>query len=178
MLLLLARDTEVNPGPRIKYPCLVCEKPTNWGQHCLQCDECDGWFHTNCMGMPLDTYQSYTQSNVTWFCSYCGQPNNINLPSIFDISLNLLSNSFSQLEDTLPSDEELGASSPTETNKPSRRVPPVQRNHKLKAIVVNCDGLYNKIPLLETIIQEWKPDMIVGSRNIKMFSWLLRVTLT
>ena len=127
------------------------------GQHFLQCEECEGWFHTDCMGIPLDTYQSYAQSSVTWFCSDCGQPNNSNLPSIFDISPNLLSNSFSQLEDTLISDEELGepiaASSPTETNNPSRRVPPVQRSHKLKAIVVNCDGLYNKIPLLETIIQ-------------------------
>ncbi len=55
ILLLLAGDTEVNPGPRpIKYPCLVCKKPAKWGQNCLQCEECEGWFHTECMSMPLD----------------------------------------------------------------------------------------------------------------------------
>ena len=50
VLLLLAGDTELNPGPRpVKYPCLVCQKPAKWGQDCLQCDQFYGWYHIDCM---------------------------------------------------------------------------------------------------------------------------------
>ena len=24
-----------------------------WGQHCLQCNECEGWFHVECTSMPV-----------------------------------------------------------------------------------------------------------------------------
>ena len=49
-LILLAGDTELNPGPRpIKFPCLVCQKAAKWGQDCLQCDQCSGWFHIECI---------------------------------------------------------------------------------------------------------------------------------
>ena len=145
MLLLLVGDTEVKPGPRpITYPS-SCKKPAKWGQNCLQWAECEGWFHKACMvshsGLTSPMPRAVSLGSVLIVANLITAKF---LPSIFDkhVSLNLFSNSFSQLEDTLLSDEDLGgriaASSPTETNNPSQTVPPVQCCHKLslKAIVV------------------------------------------
>ena len=37
--------------------------------------------------------------------------------------------------------------------------------NKLKAIVVNCDGLFNKLPQLETLIDLNKPDIVIGTES-------------
>jgi hypothetical protein len=121
--------------------------------------------------MPMDVYETYAQSSIVWMCSECGLPNSVsNLPSIFDISPDLLSNSFSHLEDSLSDEEHIGqpvaTSSPTGTRYPNRQTPPTKHtNRKLKAIVINCDGLYSKIPLLENVIDEQKPDIIIGTES-------------
>ena len=104
--ILLSGDTEVNPGPcQVNYPCLVCQKPAKMAklrQNCLQCDECQGWYHIECMNMPTEVYQANANSSLSWICCHCGLPNVS--PSLFrtlSVSSIALSNSFSTALTTL-----------------------------------------------------------------------------
>ena len=46
-------DCHPNPGPNYRFPCKVCSLPVKSNQRGLACDNCDGWFHTKCINMPL-----------------------------------------------------------------------------------------------------------------------------
>ena len=67
-LLLLAGDISLNPGPQWKFPCSLCSNPVKRNQHGIQCDNCDGWFHTRCCAMGDDTYQTLAASSCMWIC--------------------------------------------------------------------------------------------------------------
>ena len=57
LIALLAGDIEPNPGPRpLKYPCQMCNKAAKWGQKAIECEHCNGWFHTSCLNMDDDMY--------------------------------------------------------------------------------------------------------------------------
>ena len=159
VLLILAGDTELNPGPRpLKYPCLICKKAAKWGQDCLQCDQCDGWYHVNCMVMSPEVYDACANTSLTWICCECGLPNIS--PSLFN-SFNEgipLSNSFDFLTDTANDVQSpdpgtpLASSSPNPSSKQTAAERPHKQHHnnKLKAIVVNFDGVYSEKPQLNT----------------------------
>ena len=162
VILLLAGDTEQNPGHRpVKCPCVMCKAAAKCGQNCIQCEQCSEWFHIECMNMPLQEYETYASSSSTWFCNQCGQPN-ISLPGLQPMSDSSTSNFFSVLEDTLVH-EELGdpvaASSPTKS--PDSHNTFSRRRHNLKYSVINCDDLCNKMPQLELFIDDHKPDVII-----------------
>ena len=171
ILLLLSGDTEINPGPRpVKYPCQICHKPAKWSQECLQCDSCEGWYHISCMEMPTEIYKANANSSISWIGCKCGLPN-IN-PSLFHTLSNIeLSNSFSCLEDTAFSVEEIGSpvatSSPIDINSHhNTRNKRNLRNHcKLKTLVLNCNGLNEKVPELQTLIDRHEPDIIIGTES-------------
>ena len=77
LLVLQAGDIELNPGPHIpKFPCKICWKAAKWGQKCLQCKLCQGWYHTGCLGMPDSVYDVYeNNSSLSWICNEgCGMP--------------------------------------------------------------------------------------------------------
>ncbi len=56
LLLLQARDLEVNPGPdpppqesaALEYSCLECEQEVTWEYKAMCCDGCDHWIHIHC----------------------------------------------------------------------------------------------------------------------------------
>ena len=76
IILLQAGDIESNPGPYTpKFPCMICLKAAKWGQKCLQCDLCNKWYHTNCLGMNSSLYQIYVANeSLSWICHECGMP--------------------------------------------------------------------------------------------------------
>ena len=80
-LLLLCGDIDTNPGPNWKYPCGSCKKPVKSNQHGIQCDSCDSWIHTRCLGMNNDEYQLLANSSCSWICPDC------DLPSFFSPTL-------------------------------------------------------------------------------------------
>ncbi len=169
VILLLANDTELNPGPRpVKYPCIVCSKPAKWGQTCLQCDSCDGWYHTQCMDMPIELYETYANSNISWICSQCGQPN-VSPPALNPTSGLPLSNSFSFLDvPHQPAEDQQPLASdvePTPQESSNKSANSHKSKSNLKFLVVNCDGLYNKFPDLLASIDTEKPDVIVGTES-------------
>ena len=122
VLLLLAGETEVNPGPRpIKYPCLLCNKAVIWGHICLQCDQRSGWYHVEYTDMPSDILEIHANTSVTWICCKCGLPN-ISPPIFHSLSGLSLSNPFDSLGNTTQSEdqsEEIG--SPIATSSPTAK---------------------------------------------------------
>ena len=144
VLLILAGDTELNPGPRpIKYPCLICKKAAKWGQNCLQCDQCSGWYHIDCMQMPTYLYEANANSSMSWLCCECGLPNIS--PSVFHTLSGIsTSNSFSSLSDTTSShDSSTDLGPPIATSSPNadsggnaRNAGHSRQKRKLKAIVL------------------------------------------
>ena len=81
LLLMQAGDCELNPGPThddsscSKFPCIICHEPCTWSQRAVQCDECDGWYHVQCMSMESIVYEGLGGSNVSWICCNCGIAN-------------------------------------------------------------------------------------------------------
>ena len=75
LLLLLAGDIEVNPGPSYKHPCSPCDKPVKSNQDGIQCDGCDFWFHRQCEYLSKSAYLSLSNSNEACLCSVCALPN-------------------------------------------------------------------------------------------------------
>ncbi|KAL8593065.1 hypothetical protein ACOMHN_017991 [Nucella lapillus] len=75
LIMLLSQDIEVNPGPRaVKYPCGECYKAVKQKDKGVACDNCETWYHTQCMKMSDTIYYSIT-SNTSWVCYQCGMPN-------------------------------------------------------------------------------------------------------
>lgn len=187
VLLLLAGDTELNPGPRsVKYPCLICKKPAKGDQQCLQCDTCDGWYHTECMNMPKQIYDTYANTSMTWICCQCGLPN-VSSSLFNSSSVTSTANQFSSLSDTLgdtpnnfmddtalpePDGNNIHIGSPSATSTPRRKLGAQrastqqrQRTKNLKCLLINCDGICNKLPHLEVMIESHKPDVIIGTES-------------
>ena len=57
LLILLAGDVELNPGPRKpKFPCIECGKACTWKSQAVCCDDCDGCRScgaiSGCRGVP------------------------------------------------------------------------------------------------------------------------------
>ena len=50
--------------------CLKCEK--GGGENWIQCDNCDGWFHDGCSGLPVDLLPKITKAKLLLFrCLIC-----------------------------------------------------------------------------------------------------------
>ena len=76
LLLMRLSDFELNPGPRTsKYPCQICSKACRWGQRAIACDNCDRWYHVNCLWMASQNNNYHPQTDVSWICCTCGLPN-------------------------------------------------------------------------------------------------------
>ena len=75
ILMLLAGDIEMNPGPqresKWKFPCGVCSRPVMKNQPGVQCDKCDLWVHGSCAGISSSEYLSLQHSADPWFCDDC-----------------------------------------------------------------------------------------------------------
>ena len=77
LLILRAGDVELNPGPyQPKFPCKYCNYAAKWNQKCLQCNLCNGWYHTGCLGLPSSIYDIHVENpSLSWTCSRgCGMP--------------------------------------------------------------------------------------------------------
>ena len=75
ILLILGGQVELNPGPKAKYPCQICNRAVKWGQKGIACDNCDLWYHQPCMSMNSDTYLKLANTSIAWLCKVCNTPN-------------------------------------------------------------------------------------------------------
>ena len=83
ILLCLAGDIELNPGPRTpKCPCGICKKAVRPTDSAVCCDQCDQWLHNRCSGVSDNIYRILQGSDCVWTCPTCRLPNFSN--SFFD----------------------------------------------------------------------------------------------
>ena len=100
LLLVLSGDIQTNPGPRQEtiYPCGYCELKVGWSTMALCCDNCDIWYHKNCLEMSSGEYNLLGRSNISWICRKC---DSINVDSFTYHSYILdLGNSYQVLSNT------------------------------------------------------------------------------
>lgn len=171
LMIMQAGDLHPNPGPHTpKFPCVVCGKAAKWGQRCVCCDQCQGWYHTECMEMNTAIYQAIANSsNVSWICCQCGVPNFAS--SLFSSTDIELSNSYSSLlspaTESISSDvpnSPLAFSSPN-VKKPKSRSKSKPTRNNLKIMAINFQGIRNKTAELGVCIQENNPDVILGTKT-------------
>ena len=77
LLILVAGDIQLNPGPKqvkVRFPCGVCDKPVRNNQAALCFDDCNTWSHRKCLDIPLSTYRQLGRSDDEWFCPPCSMP--------------------------------------------------------------------------------------------------------
>ena len=190
LILMLAGDLHPNPGPYTpKFPCGICNKAAKWNQRATCCDQCDTWYHIDCMDMCTPIYEALQGSQVSWICAQCGLPNYAS--SLFTNSTFELSNSFSSLNDDCsgPLSPPLASSSPnvvrsqassSNSNRSgtrSKQSPKAKKSNNtksnnkknlrtsLKLLVVNFDGLADKAADLGTCIENYNPDVIIGTET-------------
>ena len=175
ILLLLSGNIELNPGPRTpKFPCGVCRKACTWKQQAVACDECDTWYHKQCLTMDTQIYNNL--NNVSWYCCACGLPNfssglfNSTTFNLADYSLNSFyplspeytppnSNPLPQTPRSKP--VPLSASTPKDPPKGSIKHP----TRGIKTLVINFQSLWNKKVELSNLASDTKSDIIIGTET-------------
>ena len=75
LLLLMATDIHLNPGPTAKYPCPVCARDVISRGVCYRCTRCSGWVHAKCSGL---LNAAPYRRNKDWTCDPCSASKPIN----------------------------------------------------------------------------------------------------
>ena len=130
-------------------------------------DGCDTWFHTRCIGMESKEYRDLGNSSAVWLCNNCGLLNIS--PTIFHYDVEV-SNTFEPLSQSHNNNADetfsnIGAPSHTSSPQPkdSRKRKPDRQS--LKILNVNCQSLPAKRESFFCLIEEQKPDIVVGTES-------------
>ena len=197
LILLLAGDIELNPGPVTQkatvWPCGVCQYPVNWEQEGVACDGCSLWHHRSCLSMCSNDYRDLEGTNVVWLCCKC---DSINCDSFTFRSYELqTSNSFHPLTEIDSSIDSVHSSvfSPLHTSSPKNRndfsnsgkkastrstsstssstyhepFPDMPKKQNLRIMNINCRSVKENKSEFKVAVDYIKPDIICGTE-----SWL------
>lgn len=176
LLIALAGDTHLNPGPRRstpKFPCGSCSNEVKSIDHAMCCDSCDQWFHTKCIGMSSHTYDilchipANEAHNYSFQCPTCGLPS---LSSSFFTDFSFSISDSDSLSDTSTSPTSpvpdpgspLFYSSPKQPTS-ARKVTPLPKS--LRTLTINFQSITGKIPSLLHLLDSAKPDIIFGTET-------------
>ena len=184
--LLLKGGTESNPGPcRPKFLCVMCSKACK--TECIACDECNQWVHRTCIGMSTTEFSRLGRSEEAWSCPSCASINNsTRIYSVSDAddqdakqSLNysthpsMLDNvseisfpsrcSTSTDQTSESSFNNSGDPILTLSPKPAKQPKPQQKS--LRIMSINFQSVQKNGKLLEAIILDTDPDIILGTET-------------
>lgn len=165
-LLLLSGNIELNPGPQYKQPCGECTKPVKNSQMGIKCDMCDVWYHAKCSNADLSMYEILANTSLTWICPQCGFPNFSD--SFFNDPIDSLvsPNSFQPLQEASIANSRTSQNVRVIFNNKQERRSKVAKC-KLTCLAVNCQSIKNKVADIAAIVDQYKPDIILGNE-----SWL------
>ena len=169
LLVLLAGDVELNPGPRKpKYPCIVCGKACTWNTPAVCCDDCDGWYHTDCMGMHPAVYSALGKPDTSWHCTSCGIPQFTSslFNSFYSSEAHSSFCSDSSLSEPIPFPSPNSFSTAQPIASSPVRIPPTNKISKFKILTllaINFQSVMSKKDELGVLIECQMPDIIVGT---------------
>ena len=69
ILIILAGDIEMNPGPR--FQCGLCKKYCKASDRLLECEECEKRFHASCSNLSDNELVRIESGDGAWYCTNC-----------------------------------------------------------------------------------------------------------
>ena len=69
ILIILARDIEMNPGPR--FQCGLCKKYCKASDRLLEYEECEKRFHASCSKLGDNELVRIESGDGAWYCTNC-----------------------------------------------------------------------------------------------------------
>ena len=69
ILIILAEDIEMNPGPR--FQCGLCKKYCKASDRLLECEECEKRFHASCSNLSDNELLRIESGDGAWYCTNC-----------------------------------------------------------------------------------------------------------
>ena len=69
ILIILAGDIEMNPGPR--FQCGLCKKYCKASDRLLECEECEKHFHASCSNLSGNELLRIESGDGAWYCTNC-----------------------------------------------------------------------------------------------------------
>ena len=69
ILIILAGDIEMNPGPR--FQCGLCKKYRKASDRLLECEECEKRFHASCSNLSDNELLRIESDDGAWYCTNC-----------------------------------------------------------------------------------------------------------
>ena len=177
IFLILGGQVELNPGPKAKYPCQICNRAVKWGQKGIACDNCDLWYHQTCMSMNSDTYLRLANTSIAWLCKVCNTPNHSSV--LYTSSIMSDDNQFSSLsgnETNSVNNDNLSSlnNSISTINSPLASSSPKQHNTNettraskdtLRILNINIQSIRNKKALLHNLVETTETDIIIGTET-------------
>ncbi|XP_072051490.1 uncharacterized protein [Amphiura filiformis] len=170
LIILKAGDVETNPGPRLpKYPCGECRRAcTDYkGANASSlCEECNTWFHADCIKLSEDMFSCMGRSDLPWECTNCGLPNIS--ATLFDSTIGDCSFDSSASGDVFDrskrsSTGSCSSSEPGSQSSPAK--PSAKANNtgsNLRTLTINFQSLYGKKEEFWSLVDATKPDIIYG----------------
>ena len=69
ILIVLAGDIEMNPGPR--FQCRLCKKYCKTADQVVECADCEKRFHASCANLGKEELLELESGSESWYCSNC-----------------------------------------------------------------------------------------------------------
>ena len=69
ILIVLAGDIEMNPGPR--FQCRLCKKYCKAAGQVVECADCEKRFHASCANLGKEELLELESGSESWYCSNC-----------------------------------------------------------------------------------------------------------
>ena len=175
IVLLNANDCHPNPGPRTpKFPCQICGKACKWSKvvHSIACNNCELWFHRQCLNMNTFVYEALEKTDVSWYCCQCGLPN-FNTSLFDDIEIGNSDGTCSTPSHlshvSVNSDFDPDTVGPPQhTSSPSAPHRPRKReveSKKLRVIVANLQSIKAKRESLWSMLSDIDPDIVIATET-------------
>lgn len=117
----------------------IYSKAVTWKQRGVACDDCEKWFHADCMHMSTPVYMAL--NNISWHCTNCGMPNFTS--NLFESTIMSTRNSFSTLNSSHINNISTHSSGPPTSYlspfNPIKRNKPQSQQHKI--IIINFQSI-------------------------------------
>ena len=165
LLLVLSGDIHSNPGHRPpKYPCGICSQAVRNNQDSIQCDDCDRWYHRECLMMSTPVFLANQNPDISWLCTDCGMPNFSS--SLFEDPIPASPNTYHSR--SLDNTDELShigspqsASSPKPVKQARRGTP------KVSVLSMKCNSIKStaKNSEFRALLDLHDPDIVTGCES-------------